>query len=225
MKQQILKYRDKAKLVVFSNFFNIVVAYFLSQIVTTLIMNFFLISAGEKNVDLASKTPEMLFTVVTVAFLALLASLPLVASFYYYLLSLSKSTVGERVPLKTFFTLFSKPTALLKCSFAVLILSVLYALSSVFVLPVFYMLAPTLLVLFENPETSFFKALSTSRRTMKGRKMLAFRTSLPFLILSLVASALSATLPFFSVLIAAVSEAMFYTSIALVYLDARADLD
>lgn len=223
MKRQCKRYRDSAKISVFSHLSQSVLAVILSGLVSTVIVYYYQFSAIERNVDIFSiNDPEALKTTLAVSLMALFANLPLSFCATRFYLLISRTPFHQPVRMKEFFAPFSKPSYILKGSVLVLLNTVITMLGAfVLVFPVYFAYCMAVFCMADNSEISPFKALALSRRMMRGHKWLAFRTMLPLFAVYILFTGVLSSFMFFSFLITSTVEAMIFVCTAHIYNDLR----
>ncbi|MBE6700725.1 MAG: hypothetical protein E7582_02405 [Ruminococcaceae bacterium] len=222
MKEICRKYRESAKVQVFSHIGQIFFAVIITGLVSSLISYHFQLTAFNKNIELISGDPEMLKIALIVSALSSIVTLPLTFCLTRFYLLTSRTHIFQKIPIKAYFTPFESPSYLLKCSLLTLTLTVINCLG-VFLLifPVFLSFCMAPFIMSDNPETSVFSALKKSFKMMRGKKMMAFRASFPFLIFYLVITMFFASIPVISFIMTAAGEALFYVTLALIYNDLK----
>lgn len=222
MKEKCKRYRDSAKLAVFSHMNSAILAVIASGLVATLINYYYQITAVDKNVNIFSGDVEVLKLTAMVALLSVFANLPLSYCAARFYLVISRKSPFERATLKELFAPFSSPALLLKGSLLMLITSFLTVIGSVvLVFPVYFTYCMAVFVTLDKPEASVFSALRESRRMMKGHKWTAFRTTLPILAAYALVSIFLNSLYFISFFVISIVEAVFFVTLAIIYDDIR----
>lgn len=214
--------RAEARFQVFAHLSKGILAYILSGLITTLIVYNIQITAVSKNVSLIPDTAEKALIIYSVLFLALIANLPLTFCAERFYLLISRQTPLEPISLKCFFEPFEKPSLFFKGSLLVLLVSVMNVLGIfVLVFPVYLAFGLSVFHLSDNPEISVFEAMKRSAKTMKGKKMFAFKTLLPLWCTMAVFSYLLSSLYFVSFFVTSVIEIMIFVVLALIYEKSR----
>ncbi len=222
MKEQCKKYRDIAKIAVFSHLGSSVVAVIFSGLVSTLINYYYQTMADELNVDIFFADPKLYGMTLAVSLVSMLVNLPLSLCATRFYLIISRKSIYTRATMREFFMPFSHPRFLLKGSFLVLMTTILNFLGFfVFFFPVYFAFCMSVFVLQDDPGMSPFKALSASCRIMKGHKWLAFRTTLPILLLEMLLTPLLGSI-IFSIIIYVI-QAVFYVTLAVIYNSVRGE--
>lgn len=210
--------RDEAKFQVFAHLSKGMLAYVLSGLITTLIVYNIQITATTKNVSLIPDTLEKALIIYSVLFLAALANLPLTFCAERFYLLISRHTPLESIPLKSFFEPFEKPSLFLKGSLLILLVSVMNVLGVfVLVVPVYLAFGLSVFHLSDAPEISVFEAMKRSAKTMKGKKMFAFKTLLPLWFTKALVSYFLSSLYFISFFVTSVIEIMIFVVLAMIY--------
>lgn len=222
MKERCKRYRDLAKTAVFSHLSSAILAVIFSSIVASVITTYYQYTAIEKNVDIFSADPEVLKMTLIVTLASFLINLPLSFCSTRFYLIISRKTFVERATVKEFFEPFTRPGFLLKSSLLVLLTSFLNAIGAfVLVFPVYFMYCMSAFIISDNPDISPIKALTLSRRMMKGNKWLAFRATFPILLLYSVLMGVFSSMIMFSFFVLSVIEAVFFVTLAIIYEDLK----
>ena len=87
----------------------------------------------------------------------------------------------------------------------------------IFVLPVSYAYCMAVFIFLDNDSISPIKALTLSRRMMKGKKWGAFLTTLPLVLLQAAVTLLLGGLPLLATLITSVIQAVEFVTLAVIY--------
>lgn len=222
MKEKCKRYRDSAKLAVFSHMNGAILAVISSGLVATIINYYYQLAAVDKNVNIFSGDIEVLKLTALVSLLSTVANLPLSYCATRFYLVISRKSPYERATLKELFAPFSSPSVLIKGSVLILINAILTLLGiAVFVFPVYFTYCMAVFVTFDKPDISPIGALRESRRIMKGHKWTAFRTALPILAVYALVSLFLNSLYFLSFFVISIVEAVFFVTLAVIYDDIR----
>ncbi len=222
MKEKRRRYRENAKFAVFSHIGGALLAVVLSGIVSTLISSYYQYTAEINNIDLYSDDIEVMKITLAVSLLSTLINLPVAFSAARFYLVISRKSPLEPATLKEFFAPFTSPAFLIKGSVLMLITSILTLLGAfVFVFPVYFMYCMSVFIISDDPSISPIKALTLSRRMMKGSKWMAFMTTLPILALYVVLTFIFSSLYFLSFFITSIVESVFFVTLAMIYEDLR----
>lgn len=214
-------YRDKAKESVFSHISFALWAVICSDFVVTLITSYLSAMAVEKNINIYSQEVDIFIIRFVVTILAGLVNLPLAFCARRAYLVISRASIMEPLSFGNLFVPFGSVGFLLKGSLVLLLNELLVFLGCfgllVLAIPVSYAYSMSVFVLADNPEISPIKALSMSRRMMKGKKWGTFLTVLPLTALSVAVSMLLGRFPLLATFITSVIMAIEYVAFAIIY--------
>ncbi len=240
MKEKCKRYRDLAKMAVFSHFNSSLIAFISLSFVSTLIMRYYQMTAVEKNVDIFAPESKAI-TLLVLAF-AMLINLPLEFCATRFFLIISRKSRFERATVKELFYPFSSAKLLIKGSFIQLIINVfLYiglVISLVLVQRNIYLsllaLPVLLLTLFvyltycmsafvisDNITFSPIKAMRVSRQMMKKNRWLVVRTMIPVIAVYALATLVLSSLFFFSYFILMTIYSVMFVTLAVIYDDKK----
>ena len=125
--------------------------------------------------------------------------------------------IREKLSLKEYFAPFGNIKLIVNGAILIIV-QLLLVVIGVFVLifPVYLSFCMAPFILSDHPEMSFTKALSYSRKMMKGRKMEAFLTVIPVFGFVMVLTMLLGS-SLLGILFTSVAQAVFYLVLARVY--------
>ena len=210
--------RDETKFLVFAHLSKALIVYILSSIISTVIVYNMQITVLGMNTPLDYTNPKTLGLVYGIIAIAFIVNLPLTFCAHRFYLALSRHTTLEPLPLKTFFEPFMSISLFLKGSMIILLTLILEVLGIfVLIFPVWLAFFPAIFVLADDPEISLFGALKKSAKIMKGNKMIAFKTLLPFFAFYIIATLFFNSFYFLSFFVTAISQLMIYVAFAMIY--------
>lgn len=218
-------YRDTAKNTVFSHIAFAVWAVICSDFVITLVTGVYSAMAIQKNINILSLDIKTLSITMLVTFLAEFVNYPLAFCARRGFLLLSRTNQMEQIPSGEIFAPFMSVDFLLKGSLILFLNSLLVYLACigffVIILPIQYAYCMAAFIFVDDPSISPIKALTLSRRMMRGNKWGTFLTILPITLLQWAVTVLLSGVPLFATLITSVLQAIQFVTIAVVYNDLK----
>lgn len=225
MKEKNRAYRDSAKFAVFSHLGASIMAVILSGLMETLVMSYYMANAEQKGINIFEMNPsniEILKVTLIVALLATIVNMPLSFCATRFYLLISRKGIAERATMKEFFAPFTDVGTIIKGTLVMLLTLLINALGVyVLVFPVYLSYCMAVFVMHDDPQVSPIKAMTLSRRMMKGHKWHTFCTVIPLLLLNFALTYLMSSLILFSFLITSIVQSVYFVTLAVIYNDLK----